>query len=327
MKAVVITSRTEPIQLIESAKPLVKEDECLVRIKYASLNRRDQWIREGKYPNIKWDTVLGSDGCGVVEEGSSKWLGKEVVINPNVNWGPNPDAQSDQYSILGMPKNGTLSECISIPADRLVEKPSHLSNETTAALPLAGLTAFRAVFTKGQIAKGQRVLVTGIGGGVAQFAFQFALATGAEVHVTSGDNKKIKKACKQGAIVGFNYNDEDWTRSASKAGGFDVIIDSAGGDLINSYLKLVKPAGKIVMYGSTAGSPQKLDVFRLFWAQAQIMGSTMGNDQEFENMVKFVSTHEIIPTIDKTFLFGDYLSAFDRFKSPDHFGKIVLKID
>lgn len=326
MKAITITSEEESIQLMDVPQPEYENSKCLVRLKYASLNRRDQWIREGKYPDIKLGTLLGSDGCGIVERGSKQWQDKEVILNPNVNWGYNPVAQSSEYSVLGMPTNGTLAEYISIPEDRLIEKPPHLSAEEAAALPLAGLTAYRAIFTKGEVSQSQKVLITGIGGGVAQFALQFSTILRAETFVTSGSNEKIESACKQGAKSGFNYKNENWIKEAIQAGGFDVIIDSAGGDLLNTYLKLVKPGGRIVVYGSTTGFPQKLDVFKLFWSQAQIMGSTMGNDQEFEDMMKFVSEHQIKPTIDQIFSFDKYLQAFDQFKSPDHFGKIVLKV-
>jgi len=327
MNAIVITAESEPIQLVDLPKPEIKEGQCLVRINYASLNRRDQWIREGMYPNIEFGSVLGSDGCGVVEEGSKKWLNKEVILNPNVNWGIDPVAQSEEYSVLGMPTNGALAEYLIVPEDRLNKKPSHLSSEEAAAIPLAGLTAYRTVFTKGQVRKGMKVLVTGIGGGVAQFASQFSAALGADVFVTSGSDHKIVKACSQGVQAGFNYKNEDWIKEASKVGGFDVIIDSAGGDLLNAYLKLVKPGGRIVVYGSTTGVPKKMDIFKLFWSQAQIMGATMGNDQEFKEMVQFVSDHRLKPTIDETFDLEAYLLAFDRFKSTDHFGKIVLKVN
>ncbi len=324
MKAIIISEESEPIQLVDIPKPEVA-DECLVRVKAAALNRRDQWIREGMYPGIRFGCVLGSDACGVVEEGPDEWKGKEVIINPNVNWGDNPEVQSADYSVLGMPKNGTLAEYIKVPSHRLQLKPDHLSNEEAGALPLAGLTAFRATIKKGLAGPGKNVLITGAGGGVSQLAILFSIASGANTYVTSGDPSKIGKCIQMGAAGGFNYTYENWHKEASVI-GFDTIVDSAGGDQMNNYLKIVKPAGKIVMYGSTAGYPEKLDVFRLFWSQAQIMGSTMGSDKEFEEMIQFVNDHQIKPTIDKEFELDNYLEAFNRFKEPDHFGKIVLTI-
>ena len=325
MKSVIITNQGA-IQLAEKEIPELKQGEVLIKIKAAALNRRDQWMREGLYPGIVMGTTLGSDGSGVVEKGPSEWISKEVIINPNISWGDDFEVQSADYTILGMPSDGTLAEYVKVSADRLFEKPSHLSFEEAAALPLAGLTAYRAVVTKGQVDNSKRVLITGVGGGVSQFALQFSIALGAEVHVTSRDERKIEKAIASGAKDGFNSTDPNWFKETHRVGSFDTIIDSVGGSSLNSFLKIIKPSGRIVMYGSTSGYPEKLDVFRLFWSQAQIMGSTMGSDQEFEDMLGFVNQYKIKPSIDKVYEFDDYLSAFDRFKSPDHFGKIVLKI-
>ena len=324
MKAITITQEKEPIQLSEITQPEIAKDECLIKLSASALNRRDQWIREGMYPNIQFGTVLGSDGCGVVVEGPNEWLNKKVVINPNIGWGNDPEVQSSSYSVLGMPVNGTLAEYIKVPIGRLHQKPAHLTDNEAAALPLAGLTAFRATVKKGLAGKWKKVLVTGAGGGVSQFAIDFALAVGAKVYVTSGDDKKIQKVKEQGVIDGFNYKNEQWLKDAGKV-GFDTIVDSAGGNQLNNYLKIIKPAGRIVMYGSTTGYPEKVDVFRLFWSQAQIMGSTMGNDEEFTEMIDFVNKHQIKPTIDEIFSPLEYLDAFERFKAPNHFGKIVIK--
>lgn len=278
------------------------------------------------YPGIRHGCILGSDGCGVVEEGSKEWLGKEVIVNPNVNWGADPAVQSADYSVLGMPVDGLLADYACVPIDRLHEKPQELTVEEAAALPLAALTGFRATIKKGQAAKQKNVLITGAGGGVSQFALAFSVAAGANTYVTSGSEQKIKRSIEMGAAGGFNYNDEAWAKEASKV-SFDAVVDSAGGNQLNNYLKLIKPNGRIVMYGSTAGYPEKVDVFRLFWSQAQIMGSTMGSDNEFVEMLKWVSDFQIKPTIDKVFGAQDYLAAFDRFKEPDHFGKIVIRFE
>lgn len=326
MKAIVITQNQEPLELNQVDKPSASKDLCIVKLSYSALNRRDQWIREGMYPGIRPGTILGSDGCGEVVEGPKEWLGKHVIINPNVDWGENEDVQSDSYSVLGMPTNGTLADYLLIPAHRLHEKPDHLTEAEAAALPLAGLTAFRATIKKGKASDGKNILVTGIGGGVSQFALAFAAAKGAKVFVTSSSDDKIAKAVEAGAKGGFNYKDEGWTKKAQEIGGFDSIIDSAGGSELNTYLKLIKPGGRIVMYGSTTGYPEKVDVFRLFWSQAQIMGSTMGSDIEFEEMVSFVNQHKIKPVIDQVYSIDEYIAAFDRFKSKEHYGKIVLSV-
>jgi zinc-binding alcohol dehydrogenase/oxidoreductase len=325
VKAVVYHSNfPEKVALVTVDKPQPEINQCLVKIMATALNRRDQWIREGLYPGIKDDVVLGSDACGEVVEGPPKWLGKRVLINPNINWGTNPQVQSAKYSILGMPVNGTFSEYLTIATDRLMEAPSHLSNQEAAALPLGGLTAFRALFTKGEMSSGQKVLVTGVGGGVAQFALQLAVAGEALVYVTSSQDEKINKAIVAGALGGFNYRSDHWTKEAQKVDGFDLVIDSAGGEEVNNYLKIIKPGGKIVMYGSTLGRTPKLDTARLFWSQVSLIGSTMGNDDEFKSMIDYVARTGIRPTIDAVYPISEYLAAFNRFEAEDHYGKIVM---
>jgi len=331
MKALLLVDEVEDkVQLAEIEKPSIGPNEVLIKMQAAALNHRDQWCRQGMYPAIEYGSVLGSDGCGIIEEIGSNvyvgWLNKTVIINPNINWGDNPHAQSDLYNILGMPSNGTFAEYLVVPFDRIVEKPSHLTNEEASALPLGGLTAFRAVFTKGQVKKDSKVFVSGIGGGVAQFAFQFSKAQGAEVYTNSGNETKIKKALELGATGVYNYNDDDWIKKAiNESGGFDVIIDSAGGDYMNHHLKMIKRGGNIVYYGSTTGMPKNFDIFRLFFSQAQIHGSTMGNDEEFAEMLDFVDKSKIKPILDSVRPFDEIVSAFDEMKAGKQFGKLVVK--
>src|SRR6185436_10502176 len=163
--------------------------EVVVTLRAAALNHRDVWIKTGQYAGLKWPCIPGSDGAGTVSgtgEGvDAAWKNREVIINPSFGWGDHEAAQGGQFTILGLPRDGTLAEKIAVPATQLAPKPSHLSWEEAAALPLAGLTAYRAVHARAKVQRGERVLISGIGGGVALFALQFAVATGAEVWVTS----------------------------------------------------------------------------------------------------------------------------------------------
>ncbi len=315
--------------IVESDMPEPSGRQVRVKIMAAALNKRDQFIREGKYPNITFPAILGSDGCGVVDAvadpADEHWVGKEVVINPNQHWGRNPDVQGRKYSILGMPDNGTLSEYIVVHSDRLHEKPAHLSAEQAAALPLGGLTAFRACFHHGRIKAGENVLISGFGGGVAQFAFQFALAENAHVYVTSGSEKKRARALKMGAIEAYDYKASDWYKNPWKTkGGFDVVIDSAGGEQINHFIKIMRPGGRVVFYGATNGLPTSLDLYRMFWNQITLQGSTMGNDQEFEKMVEYVGHHKIVPVVDSVRPFTEIEQAIDDMSANRKSGKIVL---
>ena len=330
MKALIYTGNKEKIvDFAEKPKPTPGEGQVMVKMTAAALNHRDQWMRVGKYPGLQPDVTLGSDGCGVVEEvgdGVEPGLvGDEVIINPNNNWGPDPKAQALDYHILGMPKDGTFAEYLVVNKDRVQLKPTHLSSEQAAALPLGGMTAFRACFTQGNVNNDSKVLITGIGGGVALFALQFCTAVGAKVYVSSSSNEKIDKAVDLGAVAGFNYTEETWTKEANKlAAGFDVVVDSAGGDAINNYLKVVKPGGTIVFFGSTIGPSNGLDLFRMFWSQVRLQGSTMGNDQEFLDMIQFVGENEITPIVDSVRPFNQVVSAFDEMEKGSQMGKLVV---
>lgn len=310
---------------------MLSEGKALVRIKAAALNRRDDWIREGKYPNIKFGVTMGSDGAGIVEEVfdevNQPWVGQEVVINPNIDWGPDPEAQSLKYTILGMPVNGTFAEYTLASVDRLHRKPVHLDFLQAAALPLGGLTAFRSLFRKGELKGGQNILISGFGGGVAQFAFLFARAAGANVYVTSGSDDKIEKAIKLGAKGAYNYKREASYPDLWKTkGGFDLVIDSAGGDQLNNFIKILRPKGKIVFYGATNGLPAKLDLYRMFWNQLSLLGSTMGNDHEFSEMLAFVSKHQLRPLVDSIRPFSKIAESFPDITKPNKVGKIVFQV-
>lgn len=315
----------------EFEKPVVTPGKVLVKMKASSMNRRDEWIKEGKYPNIRYGAILGSDGSGVVEavgqDSDEKLVGKEVVINPNVNWGPDPEVQSKNYSILGMPVNGTFAEYCLVDTDRVQPKPAHLDILQAAALPLGGLTAYRALFRRGGLRAGQNVLVSGFGGGVAQYCFLFAQAAGANVYVTSGSDAKIARAIKLGAKGAYNYKKEaNYSELWKTKGGFDLIIDSAGGDQINQFIKVLKPAGKIVFYGATNGLPSKVDLYRMFWNHLTLQGTTMGNDQEFSDMLAFAEKHQIRPMVDSIRPFAKLPQSFVDILHPDKVGKIVFQV-
>ncbi len=331
MKALVLTGPGQT-DWKEVDKPALSTGKALVKMKAIALNRRDEWIKQGKYPNIRYGVILGSDGSGVVDavgdEKDNSWIGQEAVINPNIDWGPDPDVQSKKYGILGMPVNGTFAEYCLVDVDRLQPKPFHLDFLQAAALPLGGLTAFRALFRQGELKAGQNVLISGFGGGVAQFAFLFARAAGANVYVTSGSDEKIARALKMGAKGAYNYKKEsNYSDLWKTKGGFNLIIDSAGGDQVNNFIKVLRPSGKIVFYGATNGLPSKIDLYRMFWNQLSLQGTTMGNDYEFSEMLTFVGKHQIRPMIDSIRPFSKLAESFADITLPNKVGKIVFKID
>ncbi len=333
MKAVVLNSVGENFAVEEVATPTPAKGEVLVKIHAAAFNHRDLWIQKGQYAGLKFPIILGSDGSGVVaavgEGVGANLVGTAVVINPSLHWGDDARAQSKHYKILGLPDNGTFADFVCVPAENVAPKPAHLSFAEAAALPLAGLTAYRALFTRATATRQDVVLVSGVGGGVALFAMQFALAMGAKVFVTSGSDEKIERAMQLGASGGVNYKAENFHKQLieKSGGGFDVIVDSAAGEGFNFLIDAAKPAARIVFYGGTNGNFQNLSPQKIFWKQLSLFGSTMGSSEEFAQMTSFVAAHSIKPVVDSVFPFAEAQSAIARMQHKAQFGKIVLSFD
>jgi NADPH:quinone reductase-like Zn-dependent oxidoreductase len=316
------------IETIPCQQPAPKS--VLIRIKAAALNRRDYWITQGRYPGITFPIVLGSDGVGTIEsvgtEVENNWGNQEVIINPGWDWGPCEDAQSDKFTILGLPHFGTLGELVQVPAKYVHLKPSHLETFQAAALPLAGVTAYRGIFSRGKLQAGEKVLVTGIGGGVATFAVQYAVAAGARVFVTSSSPAKLDQAKQLGAKAGLLYTDPNWRKNlVAQHGMMDLIFDGAGGSGYAELIEAARPGGRIVNYGGTKGAPDKFDIFKVYWKQLSLLGSTMGSEADFAAMLNFVSQQKIVPMIDQIFEFEDANSAIQRICDCEQFGKIVIR--
>lgn len=330
MKALQLTA-INSLSVVELPEPMPGAGEVAVRIKAAALNHRDLWIKLGQYAGLKFPAQLGSDGAGVVEsvgEGvDPDWVGREVVINPSFDWGTDERAQGAEFKILGLPREGTLAELVTVPAVQLAAKPGHLTWEQAAALPLAGLTAYRALFARAGLKPGERVLISGIGGGVALAALQFAVAAGAEVYVTSGSDEKIARAIGLGAKGGFNYTHAGWAKTVAHSHQdrlFDVIVDSAGGEGFEALIDLAASGGRVVFFGATRGNPPVLPMRKVFWRQLTLLGTTMGSEKDWEEMVEFVGRHSITPVVSDVFSLEQAGEAFHLMERGGQFGKIVV---
>lgn len=312
-------------------KPKPVKDQVLVRLHNAALNHRDLWIMNEQQQTFPDGIILGSDGSGVIESVGEDvdplYTGMEVVINPSHEWGDNSIVQGHAFKILGFPDHGTFSDYVLVPKKYVFEKPEHLDFAQAAAVPLAALTAYRALFSRARLRSGETVLITGIGGGAALWLLQFAVAYKANVFVTSGSDEKIEKAKKLGATQGYNYNSESWSSDAEKdSGGFDIIIDSAGGSQFNKLIEIASPGGRIVNFGRTAGNITDINTRLFYWKQLSVLGSVMGTRDEFLSMLEFVEGHKLTPVIDKVFPLEEIAQAFAHMESGRNFGKIVLKI-
>lgn len=306
--------------------------EAVVRVRAAAFNRRDVFITQGLYPKIALPVVLGSDGAGEVAAVGSAvshlHAGDAVVVDPMLGWGDDPhvwDARSS--SILGMPHPGTFAQYVAVPAENVYPKPRQLSMQEAASIPLAGLTAYRATFTRGGLRPGETVLITGVGGGVQTFVLLFAKRAGARAIVTSGSDVKLARAKALGADECVNYRSTpDWHKELRSMGPIDLVVDSSGGDTLAKAIDAVRPGGRIAIYGGTNGDAT-IKPFPLFWKHVTIAGTSMGSPQDFQAMLALFDEGGLQPVVDEVFAMRDVVEAAERMASSNQFGKIVLDID
>jgi len=324
-----ILQEDKSISVREAEKPILKKGQALIRIKAAALNHRELWISKGLYPGMQLPCILGADGTGMVvdvyPESDHTLMDKEVIIYPAYDWGGDGNRPTRSFRVLGMPDPGTMAEYIAVPIENLVQKPTYLSWEEAAAIPVASITAWRALVRHGRIEKGSQVLITGIGGGVAQAAMDIALAHGASVYVTSSGPQKIAAAIERGASAGVNYKDEDWHLQLKEISqGIDIVIDSSPAPNLDDYLKLLNYGARIVAYGSTGNRKTTLNISKFFLRHIQFIGTAMGSPEEFKDLLQFMESHEIRPVIDSVFSFADALLAFDSLAKGQQIGKVVI---
>jgi len=332
MKAIRLHQPGGPEQLRYEEVPTPKPGpaEVLVQLQAAALNHRDIWIRMGMQMADRLPLIPGSDGAGLIAAvgpGTERLkVGDAVVINPSLHWGDREDRPSPGFKILGGPDPGTYAEYIVVPSENVFPKPSPLSFDEAAAVPLASLTAWRAVITRGQVRPGDRVVVLGIGGGVATFALQIARAAGATVIVTSSSEAKLERARDLGAELGINYTSEDWDKIVLErtGGGADVVIDSVGKETWGKALQALRPGGRLVSFGATTGRETPVDIRHVFWNHISILGTTMGSPREFAAMLRLYETGRLKPVVDSVFPLRDAPAAHRRMDAGQQFGKIVL---
>ena len=297
--------------------PEPRPGEVVVELKAAALNRRDLLVCDGVYP-YPLPLVPGSDGAGVRRD-----TGAEVVINPALRWGRSEEASGPEFEILGGPDNGTFAELVAVPVENLSPKPARLTWEEAAALPLAGLTAYRALFARARLRNEETVLVLGAGSGVSSFAVQLAVQGGAEVLVTSSSDEKLERAYGLGATAGVNYATDDWVAWAKARGGVDVVIDSVGSTWPQS-LECLRPGGRCVVFGATGGTDVQLPVRPFYFAQWSLLGTRMGSPADFAGLLSAVEHGAWCPVVDSVRPLDEAADALRQLRDGGHFGKLVL---
>ena len=336
MKAIRLHELGGPENLVyeDAPDPEPGSGEVVVKVRAAALNRRDVFVTRGMYPGAKQEALpitLGSDGSGEVvargEGAEGPDEGTEVVINPALHWGDDPAMPGKEYRILGLPDEGTFAQFVKVPGDHVFPKPSHLSHEEAAAIPLGALTAYRALVTRGRVQQGETVVVPGIGSGVATFVVQMAASLGARVFVTSGSEEKIEKAKELGAEGGVNYNNEDWSKELKgMAGGVDLSVDHVGGEAFDALVSLAAPGGRIVTFGATAGPKVTVVMPRIFLKHLTVLGTAMGTSEEFGAMLDLYAEHGLRPLVNETFPLEEATAAMGHMEEGAGIGKIVLDV-
>jgi len=319
----------------EVPDPEVGPADVRVRVRATALNHMDLWLTTGLPKPPRFPHVPGNDVAGVVDavgERVTEWVpGDEVVINtavvPADALARGDDSVLDPaMMLLGESCWGGHGEFCVVPGHQLERRPAGRSWAESASYPVCYTTAWR-LLRRARLQPEDTVLVTGIGGGVATFALKWAVALGARVFVTSGDEAKLEQARRMGAAGGVNYRAGDWDKQLAKmTGGVDVVIDGTGGPAFKGCFSVLKPAGRLVIYGATAGNPPAgLEMASLFFRQARIIGSTMGSPAEFAAMLRFIAEHRIEPTLDQVFPFDQAIAAHQRLLAGEQMGKIVLR--
>jgi NADPH:quinone reductase-like Zn-dependent oxidoreductase len=319
---------------------LGRDTDVRVRLRAAAINHLDLFV-VGGLPNVQitppW--ILGSDGMGVVDSVGSAVTGisagDTVVLNPGISdrtckyclAGDQPLCPN--YSILGEQRPGTLAEFIVVPAVNVARVPATTDEAEAAAFTLTTLTAWRMLVTRADLQPGERVLIWGIGGGVALAALQIAKLIGAHVTVTSSSDEKLARARDLGADETLNYVGVDVgreIRQRTQKRGVNVVVDSVGEATWAQSLGALGKKGRLVTCGGTSGPMVTTDVRRLFWNQWSILGSTMGSEAEFCAIVAHFNAGRLRPPVDSVYPLADGREAFQRMQNKEQFGKIVMRV-
>jgi len=310
----------EVLSLDEVEEPTPRPGEVLVRLRAASLNRLDLWIRRG-LPSVPKPRILGADGAGEVaalgEDGDAFAVGDAVVLNPGLD---------DGAKIIGEHCDGTHCELIAVPAEYVHPRPEGLTFEEAAAFPLVYETAYRMLVTRAGLRDGEWVLVWGVGSGVGSAALVIARALGARVVATSSSDAKLDRARELGADVVVNHGTSDVAAAAKEAtgSGVDVVVEHVGEATWKTSLQAARAGGRIAVCGATSGPNPPANLHRVFWKQLSIFGSTMGTREDFAALYDLVASGRVKPVVDRAFPLEEARAAHEYLEAGNQFGKVVL---
>jgi NADPH:quinone reductase-like Zn-dependent oxidoreductase len=330
----------EKLAMQDVPDPKIGPDEVLVRVRACALNHLDLFVREGipalKTPLPFWTGCdIAGDVADVGANVKSVKVGDRVAVNPNLTCGScefclaGEDSLCVRYGILGEHQHGGMAELVKVRASNLAALPPDVSYENAASFILTNMTAWRMIVTQGDVRPGQDVLILGVGGGVSSTAVQIAKLAGARVIVTSSSDDKLERAKALGADVGINYTKDDWAKKVfevTNRRGVDLVIENVGQATWKGSIRSVRPGGRIVCCGATSGPEGPIDLRVLFWKQIHIIGSTMGTNKDFGDVMRLFFAGTLKPIVDAVVDWKDGAAAQKKLAEGKQFGKIVLRV-
>jgi NADPH:quinone reductase-like Zn-dependent oxidoreductase len=305
--------------------PTPEEGEVVVALRAASVNHLDIWVRKG-LPSVPKPRILGADAAGVVAAlgpGVTGFAeGDRVVLNPGI-------VHDGRITVVGEHTQGTYCELKAIAATQLAPLADSLTFEEGAAFPLVYETAYRMLVTKAKLQADEWVLIWGIGGGVALAAFEIARALGARTIVTSSSAKKLARARELGADVALDHQADDVPSAVKEVTdglGAAVVVETVGEATWERSLAAAAQEGRVVVCGATTGHSPPARLYRLWWKQLAVYGSTMGTPSDFEGAYELIRSGKARVHVDSVFPLAEAAAAHERLESGAQFGKIVLAI-
>jgi NADPH:quinone reductase-like Zn-dependent oxidoreductase len=341
MKAAIFKQHGGPdvLEFTDVPAPTIRANEVLIKVKACALNHLDIFVRNGM-PGIEIPLphILGSDISGVVQDVGElvSWVnvGDEVMVQPGVSCGhceaclSGKDNLCREYDIIGYRRAGGYAEFVTVPGVNVFPKPTNISWEEAAALPLVTVTAWHMLVGRANLQPGEDVLVHAAGSGVGSVAIQIAKLRGARVITTASSEEKLAKARELGADETINYSNTDWPKEVKRLTerrGVDVVFEHTGSETWPGSIASLKNNGRLVTCGATSGFDARTDLRQVFYRHLTILGSFMGSKAELLEAMKLVRAGKIKGVVDRVLPLSAAREAHELIENRGQFGKVVLQ--